>query len=279
MKATFDKISNDCSYSILTRYSTSFSLGTRIFPRKIRSAITSIYGFVRLADEIVDTFHDYPQDELFREFREHTRKALDRKISVNPVLNSFQKVVHQYDIREEHISSFLDSMESDLSIQEHDKDSYDTYIFGSAEAVGLMCLHVFVNGDDDRFDELKEPARKLGSAFQKVNFLRDIREDNLALKRQYFPDLDQGEWITESIKRRIESEINQEFDDAWEGIEQLKGRVRLGVWVAYVYYRRLLEKIRRVDSQELMHRRVRISNPSKFILLFWTTVRYYLNLK
>ncbi len=279
MKETYDRISRTCCHTILNKYSTSFSLGTRIFPGKERSAITSIYGFVRLADEIVDTFHDYPQADLFEEFSQDTWLALDRKISTNPVLNAFQEVVHQYGIREEHISSFLSSMKADLTIQEHDRDSYDAYIFGSAEVVGLMCLHVFVKGDEARFEELKVPARKLGSAFQKVNFLRDIREDNLALNRQYFPDLQQGEWITESIKRRIENEIIQEFDEAWEGIRHLRGRVRLGVWVAYVYYRRLLHKIQKANPQDLRSRRIRISNPAKFVLLFWTTIRFYLHLK
>ncbi len=279
MKETYDHISRICSHTILKNYSTSFSLGTRIFPRTERTAITCIYGFVRLADEIVDTFHDYPQGDLFKEFKQDTWKALERRISTNPVLQAFQEVVHQYRIRPEHIAAFLSSMEADLTVHTHDRSSYDNYIFGSAEVVGLMCLHVFVKGDDAKFDELEGSARKLGSAFQKVNFLRDVREDNMTLDRQYFPGLEYGEWMTESVKRQIENEINQEFQEALEGIRHLRGRVRLGVWVAYVYYRRLLYKIQKVDPQDLRSRRIRVSNPVKFVLLFWTTVRFYLNIK
>lgn len=279
MKETYDEISRNCSHNILIRYSTSFSLGTRIFPRDVRSAVAGIYGFVRLADEIVDTFQDYPQAILMEEFKKDTWSAINRGISTNPVLNAFQEVVRQYGVREEHIASFLASMEADLTIKDHDRLSYNNYIFGSAEAVGLMCLHVFVKGDETRFKQLEMPARKLGSAFQKINFLRDIREDNQALKRQYFPELQQGEWITEPIKNKIESEISEDFTEALEGIRRLKGRVRLGVWVAYVYYVRLLNKIRCITSQELMDKRIRVSNPAKVMLLFWTTVRFYLHLK
>ena len=278
MKSIYDDISQDCSRSILMRYSTSFSLGTRIFPQETRLAIIAIYGFVRLADEIVDSFLDYPQAELMEEFKKDTWLAIDRRISTNPVLNAFQHVVHQYNIKKEHITAFLFSMETDLAIQNHDRETYDTYIYGSAEVVGLMCLHVFVKGDSSMFDQLEMSARKLGSAFQKVNFLRDIKEDNLDLNRQYFPGLEEGQWISELIKSRIEHEISVEFDEAWEGIKQLKGRVRLGVWVAYVYYRRLLNKIQGVNPGELRNRRIRISNPVKLALLFWTTIRFYLNL-
>lgn len=279
MKGVYDQISRDCSRNILSNYSTSFSMGTMIFPSKTRCAISSIYGYVRLADEIVDTFKDFPQSELMAEFNRDTWLAIERRISTNPVLNAFQEVVHQYAIKRSHINAFLRSMETDLDIGDHNNETYDDYIYGSAEVVGLMCLHVFVKGDQAAYDKLSESARKLGSAFQKINFLRDIREDNLDLNRQYFPDLQKGDRINESVKRQIEEEIKEEFELAYEGVLQLPGRIRLAVWVAFVYYRGLLAKIKRVNSQELMDQRIRISNPQKFYLLFLTTIRYYLDLK
>jgi len=266
MKEIYDNVSIACSKRTTQAYSTSFSLGIYCLDRNLRNPIYSIYGFVRFADEIVDSFHDYNKLELLTEFKEETWKAIDRKISLNPILNSFQKVVHDYHIEKELISCFLQSMESDLDITEHSKDSYNKYIFGSAEVVGLMCLRVFTENNTALYEQLKQPAMKLGAAFQKVNFLRDLKNDYSELGRIYFPGVDFASF-TEIEKQQIEQEIKQDFTEAYEGIKQLPRSSRLGVYVAYVYYESLFNKILAIPSKSILMQRVRISNRKKMRLL------------
>ncbi len=278
MRMLYDKIAFDCNRNIMTSYSTSFSLGARLFARDIRKAISAIYGFVRVADEIVDTFADSPQRAMLDEFTGETWKAIQRRISANPVLHAFQLVVHQYQIEHEHIASFLKSMKMDLDQTTHDRASYDNYIYGSAEVVGLMCLHVFVRGNHALYLQLKPAAMKLGSAFQKVNFLRDIRQDANVLGRQYFPELRDNEAITEACKLKIETEIQKEFDEAFEGIRKLPKGSKLGVYVAYIYYRKLLGKIKNVEPHDIMNQRIRVPDVQKIGLLLWSVLKYRLHL-
>lgn len=267
MKAIFDKVSLQSSKFITNAYSTSFSLGIQAFSPKYRNPIYAIYGFVRIADEIVDTFHDYDKSALMSKFREDTFQAIKMGISTNPVLNSFQHVVRNYNIDLELIDKFLKSMEMDLTEKSYQRNSYDEYIFGSAEAVGLMCLQVFVDGKKDKFEELKFSAQMLGSAFQKVNFLRDIKSDLKERGRIYLPGISEEKMISEEDKIKLENEINFEFDEALKGIMKLPIGVKLGVYSAYLYYRVLFNKIRKLRINELMKRRVRISNIKKLGLL------------
>ncbi|MFT6845689.1 MAG: phytoene synthase [Flavobacteriales bacterium] len=276
MKELFDQISLESSIIITKRYSTSFSLGIKLLKPEIRAAIYSIYGFVRLADEIVDTFHDYDKKELFTRFKEDTYRALDEKISLNPVLNAFQTIVHKYDVSRVHIDAFLDSMEMDLRQVIYHQNNYEQYIVGSAEVVGLMCLKVFCLGNQEEYDTLEFSAKRLGAAFQKINFLRDLKDDYQTLGRMYFPGIDMTNFNEES-KKDIEMDIDKDFQNGLTGIKQLPKNARLGVYVAFTYYYALYQKIKRLPSSEILTRRVRVSNKRKVALLCSSFLRYKLN--
>jgi phytoene synthase len=278
MKELFDKLSFRCSHKVTSMYSTSFSHAVKMLRPKIQKDIYAIYGFVRFADEIVDSFHDYDKKLLLDEFETDLHKALDRKISLNPILNAFQQVVHKYEIDSELIDHFIKSMRADLNKQEYNNiQDYEAYIYGSADVVGLMCLKVFVQGDQKKYDELKTPAMKLGSAFQKVNFLRDIKDDNDTLHRSYFPHI-QGHVIDKKAKEAIIMEINKDFDEAYQGIVQLPIEAKFGVYTAYIYYKNLLRKLTRTEASEIREKRIRISNAMKMVLLTKSFVNYKLNL-
>ena len=263
----YHKISVDASKNVTQLYSTSFSMGIKLLDKNIHDAIFSIYGFVRLADEIVDTFHDYPKSEMLQEFKEETYKALDRKISVNPILHAFQMVVNKYSIDKDLIDKFLLSMEQDLNDIQYSSVGYKEYIVGSAEVVGLMCLKVFVNGDDDLYFKLEESARKLGAAFQKINFLRDVKADYQELGRTYFPGVDLEKFSPDE-KLKIEEDIQDDFECGLEGIIKLPSSSRLGVYVAYRYYFSLFKKIKKVSSDRLMEERIRVPNTKKLLITF-----------
>ena len=273
MKALFDKISAAASKNITKTYSTSFSIGIYCLNKKLHDGIYGIYGFVRLADEIVDSFHGYDKAALLEEFREETYKSIDRKISMNPVLNSFQQVVNDYKIDMELIDCFMDSMEMDLCVVGHDQSTYDKYILGSAQVVGLMCLKVFTQGDIDKYEELKPAAMSLGAAFQKVNFLRDIRDDKTVLGRIYFPGVDLNNF-TAAEKETIERDIEADFNAALEGIRKLPASSKFGVYTAYIYYRKLFNKIRRMPASGIMHGRVRIPDYQKMNLLAYSYLKH-----
>jgi len=266
----------ECSSLITRRYSTSFSLGIRLFHPRFRPPIYGIYGFVRFADEIVDTFHGYPKAELLQRFREDTWRAIDERISLNPVLHSFQQVVHRYGIEPELIEAFLLSMEMDLSNATYDSEGYDAYIYGSAEVVGLMCLRVFCEGNDEQYQSLREPARRLGAAFQKINFLRDIKSDYDERGRVYFPGVDFRQFRNED-KSDIETDIKADFDAALEGIRHLPKGARFGVYLAYKYYTQLFAKIKSAPAQRVAQERFRVSDKRKVYLLFSSAVRHQLN--
>lgn len=276
MKSTFDNVSEACSRLTTKTYSTSFSFAVLFLGREFRKPIYNIYGFVRFADEIVDSFHSYNKRILLADFRNETFKAIEQGISLNPILNSFQLVVNKFRINHELIDTFLDSMEMDLESESHDKDSLKKYVLGSAEVVGLMCLKVFCKGDEKKYDQLKHQAMSLGSAFQKVNFLRDLKADYKELNRSYFPGV-VPEVLTAEQKREIEYQIDREFEDALPGIKGLPKGSRMGVYMAYVYYRTLFEKIRSVPPSEVMETRVRISNKRKMALMVQSYIRYRLN--
>jgi len=248
-------------------YSTSFSMGVRILSKKYRDAIYAIYGFVRYADEIVDTFFEYPQEDLFKEFVEETYKAIDRGISMNPILDSFQWAVNTYGIEKEHIDTFLKSMEMDLHMQKYNQYEISEYIDGSAEVVGLMCLRVFYYDDDESYEKLKKPARKLGEAFQKVNFLRDIKSDYVERGRTYFPEII-TEDLNEHNKKKIEETISMDFKEAFMGIRALRKEARLGVYLAYIYYLELFKRIQKVKPEQLFQKRHSVPNTIKAWLLF-----------
>lgn len=266
----------ECSSLITRRYSTSFSMGIRLFDKRFRAPIYGIYGFVRFADEIVDTFHDYPKEALLQRFREDTFRAIDEGISLNPVLHAFQQVVHRYGIEAELIEAFLRSMEMDLTNASYDTGAYETYIYGSAEVVGLMCLRVFCEGDDEKYRRLKEPACRLGAAFQKINFLRDIKSDFDERGRVYFPGVDFGQFTNE-VKRDIEADIKADFDAALDGIRRLPEGSRFGVYLAYKYYTHLFAKIRNAPAQIVAQERFRLSDKRKIYLLFSSAVRHQFN--
>ena len=278
MKKLYDDISFSSSKLITKTYSTSFSLGIYFLNKKIHNAIYAIYGFVRLADEIVDSFHDYPKEKLLKEFKEETFKALEMGISINPVINSFQKIVNEYNIDHELIHIFLRSMEQDLSKIEYsnEKEKYDQYIVGSAEVVGLMCLMVFVNGDKEMYDSLENSARKLGAALQKVNFLRDVNADFNSLGRSYFPKVDLNNFSKED-KISIEEDIDADFKFAYEGIRKLPKSSKLGVFIAYTYYISLFNKIKALPPTKMMSSRVRINNSKKLYLACKSMLVYKLN--
>lgn len=276
MKELFDTYSQQASIGVTKTYSTSFYKGVSFLDSKIRNDIHSVYGFVRFADEIVDSFHDYDKAELLKEFKKDTFLAIERGISLNPILNSFQFVVNKYQIDHELINSFLYSMEMDLNPVTYDTSKYSTYIYGSAEVVGLMCLKVFVYGDNEAYEKLKPYAMKLGSAFQKINFLRDLKDDTANLGRLYFPHIgDEG--ISHQDKLDIELEIEKEFEEAYIGIKMLPKSSRLGVYVSYVYYTKLLAKIKRKTIKDLMNERIRISDEKKLFLFFKSYLRNSVN--
>jgi phytoene/squalene synthetase len=274
--ALFDSTCAECSRLITQRYSTSFSSGIRAFHPKFRPPIYAIYGFVRFADEIVDTFHNYPKEELLERFKNDTNQAIAEGISLNPVLHSFQHVVRQYHIEQELIDAFLYSMEMDLYKNAYDADGYDKYIYGSAEVVGLMCLRVFCEGDDAYYQRLKEPARRLGAAFQKINFLRDIKSDFDDRGRVYFPGVDFSNFDNEQ-KKIIEADIEADFKAGLSGIKQLPEGARFGVYLAYKYYTQLFAKIRRAPAQHVADTRIRVSDKRKMYLLFSSALRHSLN--
>jgi len=273
LKALFDKISSRVSVLTTKTYSTSFSLGIYCLHSRFHEHIYNIYGFVRFADEIVDSFHGYDRALLLKEFREDTYKAIERKISLNPVLNSFQKVVHEQRIEMELVDSFLNSMECDLDTSRHDDLSYGQYIYGSAEVVGLMCLRVFASGNEGVYQKLKPYARKLGAAFQKVNFLRDVKADYTVLERIYFPGVNLDNFSV-SDKKQIEQDIENDFDEALKGIKQLPAGSRFGVYVAYIYYKSLFNKIKNIPPNQILSQRVRIPNYEKFYLLMSSYFRH-----
>lgn len=276
-KPLFDKVSRQCSALTTNAYSTSFSLGIRLLAPELRGPIHAVYGFVRFADEIVDTFHDFDKATLFDRFKADTYRAIEERISLNPILNSFQWAFHAYDMDLAHVDKFLESMERDLDQTAYDREGYDDYIVGSAEVVGLMCLSVFVKGDKAQYDALLPHARSLGAAFQKINFLRDIRADWAGLGRTYFPGLDLDGFDREA-KRSIEAEIKADFDHAYQGIIRLPKTARLGVYMAYIYYTRLFRKIQRLPHSRIMEDRIRIPNRQKAALLVGSYVRHQFNL-
>jgi len=273
----YQEVCRSCSKLITQRYSTSFTLGIRMFQKKYQEPIYNLYGFVRFADEIVDTFHDQDKALLLEEFKKDTWLAIDRKLSLNPVLQSFQEVVNQYGIEKELIEAFLKSMEMDLHHQDYQQDLYEEYIYGSAEVVGLMCLRVFCEGDDEMYQALKKPACKLGSAFQKVNFLRDMKSDFDVRERVYFPGIDFLSF-NEAQKKAIEADIKADFDEAYEGIKRLPKGARFGVYLAYIYYLKLLNKIARTPASEITKRRLRVHDSRKAYLLLSSAVRHQFNL-
>lgn len=277
MKALFDKVSHKTSRMVTRSYSTSFTLGILGLDKKFHDPIYGVYGFVRFADEIVDSFHDYPKAELLRKFRQDTYEALEQKISLNPILNHFQEVVHEFQIPVDLIDTFLDSMEMDLGDIEYDQKTYEKYILGSAEVVGLMCLKVFVEGNEDYYEQLKPQAMALGSAFQKINFLRDLNADFEGLGRTYFPGVDLNNF-TNQTKLEIEADIEIDFRQGFEGIKALPKGARFGVYIAYVYYYALLQKIKNTSSQVLFKERIRIPNQKKYGLFVSSYLRHSFNL-
>ena len=267
----------DCSKITTKNYSTSFSMGVRILNSKYREGIYSIYGFVRYADEIVDTFTDQHQRVIFEEFRQETYKAIERKFSINPIIDSFQMAVRKYSIDHELIEAFLLSMEMDLTHDIYSPETLKTYIYGSAEVVGLMCLRVFYFNEPEKYNQLVVPARKLGEAFQKVNFLRDAHDDFNEKGRIYFKDIDFDNF-TEETKKQLEAEIEKDFQESMEGIRQLKKQVRLGVYLAYTYYIHLLKEIKKARPEEILKKRYRITNTKKSYLLVNAYLKNALNM-
>jgi len=278
MKSIFDKVSEDSSKIVIKRYSTSFYFSSSLLSKSIRQDIFNIYGFVRLADEIVDTFHEFPKKELLNEFEEELWRSIENKISLNPILNSFQNTVNRYSIPKDLIRSFLDSMKMDLEKKEYNSlEEYKKYIYGSADVVGLMCLKVFVKGSDALYSELSDYAISLGSAFQKVNFLRDLKDDSNILKRVYFPNVNMDDFNEES-KKEIINEIELDFKNAIKGIASLPKNSRFAVYIAYRYYNKLLKKLKRTSSENIVKKRVRIHNFQKFTVIARSYVKYQLNL-
>lgn len=278
MKSIFDTVSFDCSRHVTKSYSTSFSAAVKMLAPKIRQDIYNIYGFVRFADEIVDTFHDYNKEELFANFEKDLEDALKNKISLNPILNSFQHTVHRYAIPQWMIDSFMKSMKLDLHKNTYKSfDEYNEYIYGSADVIGLMCLKVFVDGDDKKFDELEHAAMRLGSAFQKVNFLRDLKTDFEDLNRTYFPNTDLSR-LDEQSKNEIIREIEADFEAGYKGIVKLPIEAKFGVYTAYIYYKKLLSKLKKTPSLEIKNTRIRVPDYQKFGLLARCYINYHLNI-
>lgn len=277
MKPLFDKVSAKCSKLTTTAYSTSFSLGIYFLNNRLRNPIYAIYGFVRFADEIVDSFDGYNRKYLLEKFKFDTYEAIENRISLNPILNSFQHVVHVYQITHDLIETFLYSMEMDLEKIDYSKDKYEQYILGSAEVVGLMCLHVFTEGNKKMYEELKPYSMKLGAAFQKINFLRDLKADYQDLGRSYFPNIDISKF-TAHAKKEIEHEIENDFKEALIGIKKLPASSRGGVYLAYVYYYSLFKKIKTVPAHKVLTERIRISNGKKFGLMINSMLQYKMNM-
>jgi phytoene/squalene synthetase len=273
MKKLFDELAYDVSKKATQKYSTSFSLGILALKPAIRPAIYAIYGYVRLADEIVDSFHDYDKEKLLNRLKIETDNALEERISLNPILQSFQETIHKYAIDRELINRFLHSMEMDLQQVEYNSDLYNEYIYGSAEVVGLMCLQVFTEGNKKQYEELKPYAMKLGSAFQKVNFLRDLKDDYHILGRSYFPNIEMNIFDNQ-VKYKIEEEIKKEFEEALVGIKKLPSSSMFGVYLAYKYYLSLFEKIKNKSSDEILENRIRIPNTQKAYVAFKSYLRY-----
>jgi 15-cis-phytoene synthase len=274
----YDRVCAECSVLTTKAYSTSFSLGIRFLNEHQRQPIYAIYGYVRFADEIVDTFLHKDQATLFERFKKDTHSAIEERISLNPILHAFQQVYHEYSLKREHLDLFLQSMEWDLKRADYDRKGFDEYIVGSAEVVGLMCLKVFVNGDQSEYDRLRPYAKRLGAAFQKINFLRDLKADYQEMGRSYFPNLDISRFDGKT-KRVIEDEIELDFKEAYKGVVQLPRSSSLGVYIAYKYYLRLFQKIRALPSERVMTERIRISNPRKLTLFLSSYFRYSFNLR
>ncbi|MEL0644420.1 phytoene/squalene synthase family protein [Olleya sp. Ti.3.14] len=278
MKTLFDSVSYDCSKIVTQSYSTSFSLATKMLANTIRQDIYNIYGFVRFADEIVDTFHEYNKKELFKRFEDDLEFALRDKISLNPILNAFQHTYHKCNIDKHMVDSFMKSMRLDLSKTKYTTDQeYKDYIYGSADVVGLMCLKVFVKGDNEKYEALKSTAMSLGSAFQKVNFLRDLKADHELLDRTYFPNTDLTN-LTEADKLYIINDIENDFNEGLKGIKQLPIEAKFGVFMAYRYYNQLLKKLKKTPALEIKNTRIRVPNYKKAELLTRSYVKYQLNL-
>ncbi len=278
MKKLFDDVSEICSKVVTESYSTSFSLATKMLSTSIRQHIYNIYGFVRFADEIVDSFHNYNKEELLNNFEKELKYSLENKISLNPILNSFQKTVHKYNIDVKLINAFLKSMRWDLNKKQYlDKSKFDEYVYGSADVVGLICLKVFVEGDNKMYEELRIPAMALGSAFQKVNFLRDLKEDHEGLNRSYFPNLN-FENFNEESKLIILKEIESDFSKAIKGIFNLPNSAKFGVYTAYKYYLKLLNKLKNTPPIKIKSTRIRVPNYEKMNVLARSYVRYRLNI-
>jgi 15-cis-phytoene synthase len=277
MKEIFDNVSIRCSRITTNAYSTSFSLGIRCLEKELRDPIYAIYGFVRFADEIVDTFHDFDKAELLSRFKEDTYRSIEEKISLNPILNSFQATVNHYQIERSLIAQFLKSMELDLVKKNYSADTLKEYILGSAEVVGLMCLRVFCKGDSEMYHRLKPFAMSLGSAFQKINFLRDLNADYIGLGRTYFPEIDLSNF-DEANKHKIEESIKADFDEGYKGIKQLPRSARFGVYVAYVYYLALFKKIQNTPSERVLKCRISIRKRHKARLLAYSYVKHQLNM-
>ena len=276
MMELYTKTCTEISKKITHNYSTSFTMGIRTLNKKLHDPIYSIYGFVRVADEIVDTFHGHNKSDLLSKFKADTYEALEHKISTNPVLHAFQNVVHQYNIDYDLIEAFLKSMEMDLIHSTYDDGQYNEYIYGSAEVVGLMCLKVFCNGNNEEYNRLKTPAKHLGAAFQKVNFLRDMKSDYTERGRVYFPEVDFN-FFCDNTKLKLEQEIEEDFKLSFEGIKQLPIEARFGVYVAYIYYQALLRKIKQVPASTIKEARIRVPNKEKFALLLSSWFRFRLN--
>ncbi len=277
MKALFDSVCEQCSQLTTQSYSTSFSLGIKLLDKSIQSHIYNIYGYVRFADEIVDTFHEYDKKDLLDRFKKDTYLALEEGISLNPILNSFQATVNKYNIDVKLIDTFLDSMEMDLDDHFYNQELYEQYILGSAEVVGLMCLKVFCFGDEELYQELKHDAMRLGSAFQKINFLRDLNADFEDLGRSYFPNIDMTKFNDET-KKIIERDIEKDFADGLRGIQGLPKNSRLGVYIAYIYYYSLFQKICKTPASKVVKQRIRIPNEKKYGLFVSSYVKHQLNL-
>jgi 15-cis-phytoene synthase len=277
MKATFDSVSKKASKMVTRQYSTSFSLGIQFLNKDFHEPIYGIYGFVRFADEIVDSFHDFNKPVLLEEFKNETYLSIERGISLNPILNSFQKTVNEFGIERELIETFLKSMEMDLEKKDYTEEGYKEYILGSAEVVGLMCLRVFTEGDKELYDKLKPYAMSLGSAFQKINFLRDLNADYVGMGRIYFPNVNMQE-LNEETKAAIEKDIEADFDMGLQGIKMLPKKARLGVYVAYIYYRSLFNKIKKLKASHILQERIRIPNPQKVALFAGSYLRNSLNI-
>lgn len=278
MKTIFDNVSYDCSKIVTQSYSTSFALATKMLAPSIRKDIYNIYGFVRFADEIVDSFHEYNKKDLFNSFEKELHNSIENKISLNPILNSFQHTYHQYAIPRHLVDAFMKSMRMDLEKQVYTTQAeFEEYIYGSADVVGLMCLRVFVNGNDEQYENLKQSAMALGSAFQKVNFLRDLKADYEYLNRSYFPNTNLLQ-LDESSKNRIVEEIKADFLKGYEGIVKLPNDAKFGVYTAYKYYYQLLRKLQKTPSMEIKNARIRVPNYQKFGLLASSYLNYKLNL-